>query len=146
MVRDPKIEFLRAVPTLATYQDGRLAELAARMEQVVLPPGAVLTREGTPAAEAFLIIEGEVAVTLRGRQIATLGAGDFAGEMALIDHSPRSATVTAMTDLRVFKIDPASFAALLKQPGVAGRMLISMTQRLRDAEAAPSYDRPASPS
>ena len=70
-------------------------------DEIDLPAGKVLIREGDRGREFFVVISGEVEVRRKGRKRATLGAGSFVGEMALPSKAPRSATVTALTPLDV---------------------------------------------
>jgi CRP/FNR family transcriptional regulator, cyclic AMP receptor protein len=136
---DPKVELLRRIPGLTGYRDRYLAQVATMMDELDYQPGEMLTREGMPGGQAFLIVEGEAEVTLRGEQLATVGAGEFVGEMALLDHSPRSATVTAVTPMRVLVMDPGSFWNLLGQAPVARRVAIDLARRLRELQSSPAY-------
>ena len=95
--------------------------------------------EARPGLSAYLIVEGTASVTLKGKAVAELGPGEFVGEMALLDHSPRSATVTAQTPMRLLAMNPRSFASLLNQPSVRWRIAADLAKRLRRAESAPSY-------
>ena len=78
-----------------------------------LDAGAELIREGEPAGEFYVVVEGEVDVRRRGRRVAHLGEGSFVGEIALLSRSPRTATVIASTPLRVLAISGRDFVALL---------------------------------
>ena len=142
MRTDPKVEMLRRVPALAGYRDRQLAELARLVDELSLATGHVLTTEGRPGAEAFLIVEGEALVTVGGRAVARLGPGQFVGEMALLDHEPCSATVTATSPMRVLVMDPAAFSRMLEDTSMARRIARTLAERLRAVEAAPTY-RPA---
>jgi len=137
---DPKIALLRRVPGLAGYADRQLAQLAPLVDEASAEPGAILVQEGKPGRQTFLIIEGQADVTLRGQYLERLGPGDFVGEMALLDHSPRSATVTAATPMRLLVMDPSSFASLISQPSVSRRIATDLAGRLRRAEGAPTYE------
>ena len=142
MRTDPKIEMLRRVPALAAYRDRQLAELARLVDEMALSTGHVLTAEGRPGAQAFLIVEGEALVTVAGKYVATLGPGQFVGEMSLLDHEPCSATVTATTPMRVLVMDPAAFSTILEDTSMAKRIARTLSERLRAVEGAPTY-RPA---
>jgi hypothetical protein len=74
--------------------------------------GQVLTGEGAPGRQAFIIVDGQAVVSISGRPIATVGPG----QMAVIDPEPRAATLTAVTPLRVLVLDPASLNSLLGPP------------------------------
>ncbi|HVL81664.1 MAG TPA: cyclic nucleotide-binding domain-containing protein, partial [Actinomycetota bacterium] len=104
---------------------------------VEVPAGTVLTREGSPGREAFVIAEGRASVTLDGRAMAELGPGAFFGEMALLDRGPRSATVEALTPMTLFVLDARSFSSLLAEtPSVVRKMLQTVAVRLRAYESA----------
>lgn len=117
-----------------------LAQVAALATEVEIPEGKVLAREGAPGREFYEILDGKASVSIDGAEVATLGPGDFFGEMALLDQGPRVATVTASTPLEVAVLDPREFSTLIEEhPGVAQKVLKVMAQRLRDAERAPTH-------
>ena len=104
-------------------------------DEIQIPSGRVVVEEGTPGHEFFLILDGAATVTRKGKQIATLGPGQYFGELALLDRGPRSATVTADSDLAVIVIGQREFAAVLDEvPGLARKLLQAMASRLRDAD------------
>jgi CRP/FNR family transcriptional regulator, cyclic AMP receptor protein len=140
MARDRKIELLSAVPLFSACSQRELRRIGSLATVVDVEEGEVLTKEGSPGSDFFVIAEGKASVTLRKKRLATLKAGDFFGEMALIDTAPRAATVTAESPMRVYVIGGSDFSALLDQiPVVARKMLRAMAQRLREAEKAPTY-------
>jgi len=113
----------------------RLVERAA--DRVEKGPGAVLAKQGALSREFFLIVDGRARVERDGTKIADLAAGDFFGEMALIDGDPRSASVIAETPLSLLVIAPRAFAKLMAAvPEVQRRILVGVTQRLRNADEA----------
>jgi CRP-like cAMP-binding protein len=75
----------------------------------------VLCREGQPAHQFFVVVEGEARVTKGGEHVRTLGPGDFFGDLALLDRAPRNATVTALTRMRVLEITKEPIEALLRR-------------------------------
>jgi CRP/FNR family cyclic AMP-dependent transcriptional regulator len=112
-----------------------LARIAALTEQVEVPEGKVLTRQGDPGRECFVIADGYAKATVRGRRSVRLGPGSFFGEMALLDQGPRSATVTADTDMQLLVLGSRDFSSLLFQvPTVTRRIMAGLAERLRDAE------------
>lgn len=141
--QDPKIALLRGVPALAGQADKELAQLAPLVDAVEFEAGQILMREGAAGGEAFLIVEGRAAVAIGGREVSSVGPGDLVGEMALLDHSPRSATVTATTRMRLLVMTPGAFASILRQPTAGWRMAAELAARLRRAEGAPTYDLPS---
>ena len=110
---DAKVSLLRATPLFEHLSRRDLARVARVASEGTLEAGSVLMREGEPADCFFVLLEGEIEVRRRGRLLARLGAGSFVGEMALLSRSPRTATVTATTPLRVLTIAGDDFVALL---------------------------------
>ena len=106
--QDPKVALLRTVPSLAGQPDKELAQMAPFVDEASVEAGFVLMREGTTGREAFLVVEGRADVSIAGRSVAQVGPGELLGEMALLDHSPRSATVTALTPMKLLVMDPAA--------------------------------------
>jgi CRP-like cAMP-binding protein len=92
-----------------------------------------------------VILDGEAAVEISGTRVGTLGPGKVVGEMALIDHGPRSATVTALSPMRVLVLSGREFASLLDAGGTSVReILVQLTGRLRELERRSfSTDTPA---
>lgn len=129
--RDTKVEALKRAPLFAGLSRKELTALARVTEDVDLATGKVLCKEGQTAQEFFVIIEGEVEVTRRGKRLATRGDGEFFGEVALVEDIPRTATVTAKTPLRFFVLTRRSFLRLLdEQPGVERKVMRALAQRL----------------
>src|SRR4029453_7471449 len=89
---DQKVELLRRVPLLADLNTRDLQEVAMLAEEVDVPTGQVLTREGASGSEFFVIVDGQVRIDKGGQTIRTLGPPEFLGEIALLDDSPRTAT------------------------------------------------------
>jgi CRP-like cAMP-binding protein len=110
---DTRIELLRGLPLFELCSKRDLRRIAAIAVERELEAGAELIREGEPAGEFYVVVEGEVDVRRRGRRVAHLGAGSFVGEIALLSRSPRTATVVATTPLRVLAISGRDFVALL---------------------------------
>ena len=113
-----------------------LAKLAQNAHNRTFPAGAVLTDEDQTGATFGVIMEGQAAVSVRERPARALGPGDYFGEMALIDHSLRSATVTAETELHCLMFTAWVFRPFaLQHPEVAWALLEKMVQRVREAES-----------
>jgi CRP-like cAMP-binding protein len=112
-----------------------LGRIASLVDQVDVPKGKVLTRQGDTGWECFVIAEGTAKATMRGWASAMLGPGSFFGEMSLLDQGPRSATVTAQTDMHLLVLSSRDFSTLLDDvPAVARRIMRGLAQRLREAE------------
>ena len=133
----PKEEGLRKLTIFRGLDNKELRQVASLVDDARRPAGWTLTREGQVGQQAFIIVEGTAAVSINGERVATLGAGDAVGEMALLDASPRSATVTAESDISVLVLTPQALSQLLAIPSVARAMIRDMAARLRRAEGAP---------
>jgi CRP/FNR family cyclic AMP-dependent transcriptional regulator len=94
--------------------------------------GQVIFTAGDPGDVMYAVKEGEVEVLVRDRVVETIGPGGILGEMALIDHSPRSASARAKTDCQLVPIDEARFKFMIQQtPFFAIEVMRVMTRRLR---------------
>lgn len=93
----PSIEQVRRLAVFQNASDAEIRDVIDHGTYVQIPAGWSVIWEGTPAEKAYLVLDGEVAVHHAGETIATLGTGDFIGEMAIIQHRLRSATVVATT-------------------------------------------------
>jgi CRP-like cAMP-binding protein len=128
---DP-VKMLAGVPLFAELSKRDLLALARSAKEVRHREGAMLAREGEPGLGFFLILDGTAAVTVRGRDRAKMGPGDFFGEISLLDNGPRSATVTAVTPIHVMGLTQWVFKRLVESnPTIALKMLKTMAARLR---------------
>jgi CRP/FNR family cyclic AMP-dependent transcriptional regulator len=129
--RDAKIELLKRVPLFAGCSKGELRELAKSADELDIREGTVLTREGRPGREFFVLIDGTAQVTKAGKKVAELGAGDWFGEIALITNSPRTATVTATSPGDVLVITDRRFHSVVEtMPSIALKVLATVGDRL----------------
>jgi CRP-like cAMP-binding protein len=129
---DTKAKALGRCPFFAGLSRSELLEVAKVTEDMEVDEGRVLTREGESGREFFVIVDGEVSVTKDGAQIRTLGSGDFFGEIALLEDTPRTATVTATMPLRFFVLTRQSFRSLLAhQPDIEEKVTQALQERLR---------------
>ena len=110
---DTRVELLRRLPLFELCSKRDLRRIAALAVERDVEAGTELIREGEPAGEFYVVVEGEVDVRRRGRRVDRLSAGSFVGEIALLSRSPRTATVIAATPLRVLTISGRDFVALL---------------------------------
>jgi CRP-like cAMP-binding protein len=128
---------LRKVSLFDDLSDAELHRVAELGEEVWAEPGAVLIDQGKVGQECFVIIEGDVGVYIGTDQVATLHAGDMVGEMALIDHRPRNATVTASTPLQLLSFDTKRFRTLLDElPSAAEKVDALLHERARANESS----------
>ena len=126
---------LKAVPLFADLDEDEREQIARLLKQRRVAEGETLIREGTEGAAFFLIEAGEATVTVGGEERATLGPGDYFGEIALIDEGPRSATVSARTSLVCHGLTFWDFRPLVEANGAIGwKLLAAMVKKLRVAE------------
>jgi CRP/FNR family transcriptional regulator, cyclic AMP receptor protein len=131
--KDTKVALIRSVPLFSHCTKKEVNQLAKLADLVDVPAGHELVKEGDPLAREFMvIIDGEVEVRRGGRTVATLGSGDFFGEMALIAGGPRNATVRATVPTELLVVTPAPFHALLKKlPSLQASVLRALAERLQ---------------
>jgi CRP/FNR family cyclic AMP-dependent transcriptional regulator len=140
MSKRQQVALLGKVPLFSSCTSRELSKIASLITEIDVPAEKVLTREGEPGRECFVIADGGMKVTLRGRRIATLGPGELFGEMSLLDMGPRAATVTAETPAKLYVLSPRDFSALLEDvPTVGRKILRTLARRLREAEKAPTH-------
>lgn len=130
------LEHLARVPMFSACSKKELEEIAKQAEELDVPAGEVLIKEGGAGRDFFVIVDGKATVTRGTKDVATLGAGDFFGELALLDKAPRNATVTAATPMRVYLLSQPSFKGLLAAvPALANKVMVGMARRLHDLDA-----------
>jgi CRP/FNR family transcriptional regulator, cyclic AMP receptor protein len=101
-------------------------------ERVVVPSGTLLVEQGEAGLLFFVVLAGTASVVRDGRSISSLGPGDYFGELALLDNSPRSASVTSNTDMTMLVIRQRHFQRVLQaSPALTRRLLRAMANRLR---------------
>lgn len=122
---------LARAPLFEGLSKKELTELAKSTDDLEVAAGKVLCREGELGREFFVIVEGEAEVRKGGRKVDTMGPGDFFGEIALVEKSHRTATVTATTPLRFFVLTSQSFWSLLDHsPQVERKVLRALAKRV----------------
>jgi CRP/FNR family cyclic AMP-dependent transcriptional regulator len=131
--RDAKIELIAEVPLFAKCSKREMAKIASVADELDIYAGKVLIREGQRGSEFFVLIDGNVDVTARGKWVRTLRSGEFFGEIALISDVPRTATVTASTPLHVLVITRRSFMRLLEEsPQIQQKVLRTLADRVSE--------------
>jgi len=129
--KDGKIDLIRKVPLFSKLNKKGLEDVAHIADELDLPSGKVMAEEGDRGREFFGLLEGEANVTKGDRSINRLGKGDFFGEIALVTHMPRTASVTATSDVRVLVVTERDFAALLKRsPEVSRGVAEALAERI----------------
>jgi len=134
--KDQYLEHLAKVPLFSACSKKELQTIARASDDVEVSKGKVLVEEGKPGHEFFLILDGTASVKRGKKEIAKLGKGQYFGELALLDRGPRSASVVAASDLDVLVLGQREFAGVIDEvPSMAHKLLTSMAQRLREADA-----------
>jgi CRP-like cAMP-binding protein len=129
--RNAKVELIRGVPLFSRCSKKELAEVAKLADEIDFRAGKVLIREGAAGREFFVLVDGSVDVHRGGKRVRTMGPGDFFGEIALIARTPRTATVTAATDVDLLVVTAQAFRMLLDhQPQIASKVLMALAERL----------------
>ncbi|MEO7555785.1 MAG: cyclic nucleotide-binding domain-containing protein [Acidimicrobiales bacterium] len=129
---DDGAERLAGIALFEGFSPAELHRVAELVEEADAQAGAVLTEQGKPGQECFVIVTGEASVDVGTHRVATLGPGDLVGEMALIDNQPRSATVRAVTPMRLLALDATRFRTLLDELPKANRAIMAkLSEKLR---------------
>ncbi|MBW3665571.1 MAG: cyclic nucleotide-binding domain-containing protein [Actinobacteria bacterium] len=129
------LDHLAQVPLFSRCDKNELKAIARRATELRFEPGRQLVKEGRQGVEFFVIVSGKATVTRGGTEIASLGPGDFFGELALLDNEPRSASVTVDTPMEALVIDAREFRSLLEDaPQLTFKVLAGMARRIRDLD------------
>ena len=134
---DPVLEQLASVDLFEGLPAADLRRIRDAGKEIAFEAGSELAVQGRAGGRFFLILDGEVDVTVGGRTHLTMGPGEYLGEISLIDGEPRSASVTARTPVRTWSLASFAFRPLLRQyPAMAEKVMVLLCRRLRAAEAA----------
>ena len=135
---DQKLAVLAKVPLLSGLDQKQLTEVGQLCDEVDVPAGYVLMREDTPGSEFFVILDGSVEITAGGATLRTMGANEFLGEIALVDHGHRTATATAKTPTRLLVMGTREFKSLLSaHPEIQGEVMLALAKRIRTTGSSP---------
>jgi CRP/FNR family transcriptional regulator, cyclic AMP receptor protein len=135
MARNSYLDHLAAVPLFSACSKKELQAVAKASDEVNLPAGRVLCEQGTIGREAFVIVDGEAEVRRNNRKVATLGPGSYVGELALLDHGPRTATVTTTSDVTVLVLGAREFSGLLDEvPSISHKLMKALAHRIRELD------------
>ncbi len=129
--------FMRDVPLFKGLLRSELDRIALVMNPRPMSAGDVICTEGEPGREFYLIEVGEATVERGGQILAKLSTGDYFGELALLDGGPRSATVRALSDGRLYVLNDQSFTAVLNEvPALAQKLLAALARWVREQDSA----------
>jgi CRP-like cAMP-binding protein len=131
-----EIALLRSLPLFSPLGAPALEGLARELAELRVPAGTAVVREGEPGDRFYVAAEGELDVSAQGRELRTIGRGEGFGEIALLENVPRTATVTARTDTRLYALDKPSFlASVSSHPRAAGEADRLVRERLPSKQA-----------
>lgn len=141
-----KVALVEKVPLFAGLSQREYSQIAHSVNEIEVPAGSRLLTAGEPGGELFVIIEGEATVTNNKGRTTVLKAGDYFGEMSLIDGAPRSATVVASAPIRLLVLGQKDFWRVLDQaPSMSRKVMQTLSHRVRTAESSPeTQGRPVS--
>jgi CRP-like cAMP-binding protein len=132
----PAVELLRKVGLFSELDEKDLSSLADEFNERRFSAGETIALEGAGGLMFFVVESGEATVEIRGEEVNELGAGDYFGEVALIDRRPRTATVTAKSDLVTYGLPVFVFRPFVEaRPQVAWKLLEALADRLEAAQS-----------
>jgi len=130
-----KVETLGRVPLFARCSRKELEFLASRTDEVDVPAGRQLIRQGSPGDSFYILLEGEADVEIDGQHRATIAAGDFFGEISMLDRGPATATVVTRAPARLMVMSHVQFRdAIRASDELLSQVMAAMAERLRRDE------------
>lgn len=136
MAREQYIDHLASVPLFRGMTNKELREIAKATVELELESKKEFVTQGDVGREAFIIVDGAADVIRNGKTIAQLGPGDCVGELALLDHGPRTASVVADGQLKVLVLGPREFSGLLDEvPTLSHKLLGVLATKVRELDA-----------
>jgi CRP/FNR family transcriptional regulator len=133
---DPLVQRLANVELFEGLSTKQLDAIASAMRERTFAAGDTIIEEGATDGRFYLIDSGTADVSLKGTVVDHLGPGDYFGEIALIDNGPRTASVTATSDVRSLTLAHFNFRAVLKDnPDLVQKLLVQVCRLLRNTEA-----------
>jgi CRP-like cAMP-binding protein len=135
VARDEKLDLLHRIPLFNSFGRTRIARLGALAEELDVPSGKVLMRQGEDGGDLMVVVRGRVAIERDGSRLNTLGPGDFFGEIALVAHGPRTATATTEEPTTLLVVNHRDFHSLMEEfPEVAVQVINTLAHRVRRLE------------
>jgi CRP/FNR family transcriptional regulator, cyclic AMP receptor protein len=129
-------ELLRRVPLFSDLSDRELKQVADSMKERTFDAGQTVTQEGKGGIGFFVIADGTAKVSVGGKEVRSIGTGDYFGEIGLVADMDRTATITADSELRCYGMTSWDFRPLVESnASIAWKMLQVLAQRLKEAEA-----------
>ena len=129
------LEHLRNVSLFQSCSQKDLEKIAKAGDEITMPAGSLIVDQGQTGREAFVVLEGTVLVKRNGKRLGSFGPGTVVGELSLLDHGPRTATVTCESDCTLLLLDQRHFMAVVDDvPALAHKLLASLAGRIRDLD------------
>jgi CRP/FNR family transcriptional regulator, cyclic AMP receptor protein len=126
------VDTLKKVPLFAGLDNKELQQIAASMRERKFKAGDTVTQEGAGGVGFFVVEQGQADVSIGGESKGSVGPGDYFGEIALINESPRTATLTARTDMLCYGMTPWDFRPLVESNStIAWKLLTAMAEKMR---------------
>ncbi len=133
--RTKHLEHLSEISLFSALNKRDLQRIAKASNEITRDAGTVLVDQGDAGREAFFVIDGTATVKRNGRKVGTLGPGDAVGELSLLDHGPRTATVTADTPITLLVLSAREFSGVLEEvPGLSHKLLNQLAARVRELD------------
>ena len=131
------LKHLRYSPLFSSCSSKDLEKIAKAGERIAFEKGEILTKQGDPGKEAFIILSGKATVKRSGKKVATISTGSVVGELSLLDHGPRTATVVCDTECQVLVISRGNFLRVNdKVPALTHKLFGALAMRIRDLDRA----------
>ena len=128
---------LRNISLFASCSGKDLERIAKAADEVTVKAGTLIIDQGQTGREAYVILEGTATVRRNGKKVATVGAGAIVGELSLLDHGPRTASVTADTECQMLVISQRNlYGVLEKVPALSHKLLAALAGRIRELDRA----------
>ncbi|HRE01254.1 MAG TPA: cyclic nucleotide-binding domain-containing protein [Ilumatobacteraceae bacterium] len=129
------LDHLRNVPLFAACTTRDLQRIAKAGDEIKMPAGSLIVDQGQTGREAYVVLSGTVTVRRNGKKVASLGPGAIVGELSLLDHGPRTASVYAETDIELLVITQRHFTAVLDEvPALSHRLMQALAGRIRELD------------
>ncbi len=126
------LQHLADVPLFSSCSNRELQKIARAADEITVDEGREIVTQGATGHEAFVVIDGTARVVRNDQEIATMGPGDYFGELALLDGGPRTASVVATSPMTLLVLGQREFAGLIDEvPGLAHKILTSLAQVVR---------------
>jgi CRP/FNR family cyclic AMP-dependent transcriptional regulator len=136
MAREQYLQHLASVPLFRGLTNKELRDIAKATVELDIEQGREFVTQGDVGREAFVIVEGTAEAYRNGKKIGELGPGACVGELALLDHGPRTASVVAATPLTVLVLGPREFSGVLDEvPTLNHKLLEALAGRVRELDA-----------